>query len=221
MINQDGQACLADFGLTAIVSDPAYPTTFNSSVNAGTARWMSPERLNPIQFGVKDGRPTKESDFYSLGMVVLEVLSGQVPFVEDLSDFTAMQKILDGGRPERPQGVEGVCFTDELWGMLQRCWLSWPTDRPTAEGVLKCLSHVSLNDLQIVLLRSGVESRLIHSAISVASRTEQSLTNSTITPTEAKDLVEILDKVRVFVNPASRTKSRIVRLFHPAPRIRA
>ena len=161
---------------------------------------MSPERLDPIPFGARDGRPTKESDCFALGMVVLEVLSGQVPFTRDCSEFMAVQKILEGVHPERPQGAEGICFTDELWGMLQRCWLSRPTDRPTAEGVLKCLSRVSLNDLQTVLLRSGVESRLIHFAISVDSRTEQSLANPTLTPTEAKDLVEILDKVCLSAN---------------------
>ena len=162
---------------------------------------MSPERFDPVRFGVKDGRATKESDCYALGMVVLEVLSGQVPFTEDRRDYMALQKILGGAHPERPEGVEAICFTDELWGMLQRCWLSRPTDRPTAEGVLECLSHISLNDLQIVLLRFGIESHLIHFAVSAASRAEQSSTNSpTLTPAEAKDLVEILDKVRLSAN---------------------
>ena len=198
MINQDGHACLADFGLTAIVSDPAYPTTFNSSVNAGTPRWMSPERIDPIRFGVKDRRPTKESDCYALGMVVLEVLGGQVPFTEDPSYFTAMQKILDGVHPERPQGMEGVRFTDELWGMLQRCWSSQPAHRPAAEEVLECLIRVHF---QGVLLGLGVESHLIPFAISAAWRTERALTASPMfTPTEAKDLVEILDKVRLSTN---------------------
>ena len=155
---------------------------------------MSPERFDPIRFGVKDGRATKESDCYALGMVILEVLSGQVPFVEDLSDFTAMQKILDGGRPERPQGVEGVRFTDELWEMLQRCWLSRPAYRPPAEGVLECLIDVPF---QGVLLGLGIESHLVPFAISASSRAEQSLTDSPgLTPAEAKDLVEILHKVR-------------------------
>ena len=159
---------------------------------------MSPERLDPIRFGVKDGRPTKESDCYALGMVVLEVLSGQVPFTEDRSDFMAVQKILDGVHPERPQGVEGMRFTDELWGMLQRCWLSRPAHRPTAEGVLECLIHVPFRG---VLLGLGIQSHLVPFVISAASRVEQSSTNSpALMPTEAKDLVEILDKVRLSAN---------------------
>ena len=42
----------------------------------GTTRWMSPELLYPEKFGGSDGRPTKQSDCYALGMVVYEVLTG-------------------------------------------------------------------------------------------------------------------------------------------------
>jgi len=37
---------------------------------------MSPELLDPEQFGISDGRPTKQSDCYALGMVVYEVREG-------------------------------------------------------------------------------------------------------------------------------------------------
>ena len=39
----------------------------------GTTRWMSPELLYPEGYGTSDGRPTKQSDCYALGMVVYEV----------------------------------------------------------------------------------------------------------------------------------------------------
>ena len=38
----------------------------------GTLRWMSPELLDPTQFGSK-GHLTRESDCYALGMVIYEV----------------------------------------------------------------------------------------------------------------------------------------------------
>ena len=59
---------------------------------------MSPELLNPDLFGFEDSRPTKESDCYALGMVVLEVLSGRAPFAPD-KDFIVMRKSqqVDGG----------------------------------------------------------------------------------------------------------------------------
>ena len=38
----------------------------------GTFGWMSPELLDPLLFG-SNGRPTRESDCYALGMVIYEV----------------------------------------------------------------------------------------------------------------------------------------------------
>ena len=44
----------------------------------GTLRWMSPELLDPERFGNSDGRQTKQSDCYALGMVVYEVGEGMI-----------------------------------------------------------------------------------------------------------------------------------------------
>ena len=101
---------------------------------------MSPELLHPELFGFKDSKPTKASDCYALGMVILEVLSGQAPFAGD-RDYIVMRKVIDGGRPERP---EGAWFKDVLWATLEGCWLPQPEDRPTIEAVLECLGPLSL-----------------------------------------------------------------------------
>ena len=103
---------------------------------------MSPEILNPDLFGFKDSRPTKESDCYALGMVILEVLSGQPPFASD-KDFIVMRKVIDGERPGRPGGPEGAWFTDDLWWMLELCWATRSDSRPSAEAVLECLERIS------------------------------------------------------------------------------
>jgi serine/threonine protein kinase len=110
-------------------------TTRFTFVEGGAMRWMSLELLDPERFGLKDSRPTKESDCYSLGMVIYEVLSGQVPFAPH-RDFTAMLKIAEGERPERPQGEEGRLFTDGIWSTLELCWKHQPHDRISANAVL-------------------------------------------------------------------------------------
>lgn len=88
MIDQNGQARLADFGLLTFVSDPTNPTNSGSSTNAGTTRWMSPELLHPEEFGFKHSRPTEKSDCYALGMVILEVLSGAPPFTHMIRNLS-------------------------------------------------------------------------------------------------------------------------------------
>jgi serine/threonine protein kinase len=80
LIDQDGHARLADFGLLTIVLDSTHHTSSTTPKSAGTTRWMSPELLDPDRFGRENGRPTKDSDCYALGMVILEVLSGKPPF---------------------------------------------------------------------------------------------------------------------------------------------
>ena len=142
LIDQTGRARLADFGLLTIVSDPTNPTASSSSAKGGTTRWMSPELLDPDQFSVKDSRPTKESDCYALGMVIYEVLSGQAPFTP-YKDFIVMRKVLEGERPGRPDGAEGMWFTDDLWGTLNLCWATQPGSRPSIEVVLACLERAS------------------------------------------------------------------------------
>jgi len=142
MIDQNGCARLADFGFLAIVSDPTNFPASSSLVSGGTTRWMSPELLHPDHFGLEDGRPTKESDCYALGMVIYEVLSGQPPFTP-FKDIIVMRKVVDGEHPGRPEGAKGAWFTDALWGMMSLCWATQPASRPTIEAVLECLDEVS------------------------------------------------------------------------------
>ena len=103
---------------------------------------MSPELLHPDQFSPEDGRPTKESDCYALGMVLYEVLSGQAPFTP-LKDFVVVRKVIDGEHPTRPEGTKGVWFTDDLWGTMKLCWATRPENRPGTAAVLECLEQVS------------------------------------------------------------------------------
>ena len=140
MIDDGGHARLADFGLLTLVLDFTNSTASGSTAGAGTTRWMSPELLHPEHFNLTDSRPTKESDCYALGMVILEVLSGEVPFPR-CNKFAVMLKVVEGKRPERP---DGAWFTNDLWRTLEQCWSSQPKDRPTAETVLECLSRVSV-----------------------------------------------------------------------------
>ena len=134
LIDQDGHARLADFGCLT-VSDPNNTTASSSSELSGTMQWMSPERLDPDRFGFGDGRATKESDCYAMGMVILEVLTGQPPFPRYPISRVVM-RVLEGERPGRPRGAEAVWFTDDLWEMLERCWSPQPRLRPTAKDIL-------------------------------------------------------------------------------------
>ena len=103
---------------------------------------MGPELFYPEDFGLKDCRRTKYSDCYALGMVIYEVLSGQVPFPR-YGTPAVIAKVGRGERPERLDGAEGRWFTDVVWRVLERCWAPKRDDRPSIEDVLRSLEEAS------------------------------------------------------------------------------
>ena len=158
LVDDTGAARIADFGFTAMIdlSTTLLSETIVSS--GGTFRWMSPELLDPTQFDT-NGRLTRESDCYALGMVVYEVsqlrsphwslthpskvLTGRPPF-HHLRAFAPVTAVLRGERPEKPVDAKSLGFSDTLWGLVQLCWMESISDRPTAKQLLDFLSLDSL-----------------------------------------------------------------------------
>jgi len=143
LINKTGRAVLADFSLITLIPDQS--TFLSTCIDGGTVRWMSPELLDPEKFGLKKSHPTPESDCYALGMVIYEIISGCPPYGTDGS-FIILRKVLDGERPERPQGEAGKLFTDSIWDIAEQCWKTIPKERANARAVLACLEGNSPNE---------------------------------------------------------------------------
>ena len=118
---------------------------------------MSPELLDPRRFG-SDGRPTRASDCYALGMVIYEVsrlhpkgrspiylsqvLTGLRPF-HHLHAYAPIPAVLEGERPEKPREAESLGFSYQLWELVQSCWSESGPARPTAQQVFDHLSSAS------------------------------------------------------------------------------
>jgi hypothetical protein len=137
LIDQTGHVRLAVFGPPMIVRDPTNVLTLTTYPQDSSARWMSPELIDPQQFGLQHSHPTRSSDCYALAMVIYETISGNVPFHED-ADLTVFVKVLQGRHPPR-----GTKFREDLWEMLGRCWESQPSSRPSIGDVLQYLEVLS------------------------------------------------------------------------------
>ena len=137
LVDETGQAQLADFGLLTVVSGPTALLFSSLDEQGGTVRWMSPELIDPELFGLEKSSPTKSSDCYALGMVIYETISGKLPF-HNYTDFTVPLKVMRCERPRREAE-----FEESLWKMLEMCWAPNPNDRPSVEDVLQCLETPS------------------------------------------------------------------------------
>ena len=152
---------------------------------------MSPELFD---LEGRNHHPTKFSDCYALGMATWEVLSGHLPF-HQYKKWAISAKVLRGDRPERPQGEEGVWFTDEVWEILGSCWMTQPEGRPSIEDVLQCLGEASRSwrppspQLPMVLSRADPPTQELSDIITVEC-TDASNTPPSSQPLERLDQEE-------------------------------
>jgi eukaryotic-like serine/threonine-protein kinase len=104
LLTAAGDAKVADFGIARAASKVSLS---NSSRVLGTATYMSPEQAMGDPLG-------PESDLYSLGVVLYEMLTGKVPFEADSSVGVAMKHVTEPPRPPRekdpevPEGLNAV-----------------------------------------------------------------------------------------------------------------
>ena len=73
LIDDDGRAYLADFGLTRLAGDLSSSTTTSTTEGGFSVRWCPPELLDPERFRSTNSGPTKKSDIYSMAMTIYQV----------------------------------------------------------------------------------------------------------------------------------------------------
>ncbi|CAI2167476.1 2471_t:CDS:2 [Funneliformis geosporum] len=94
----------------------------------GVLPYMAPEVLK--------GKPyTHASDIYSFSMIMWEITTGLPPFYDKAHDFEFILDICLGERPKIPKNVPSK-YID----LMERCWDSNPSNRPTAEKVQKIIN---------------------------------------------------------------------------------
>jgi len=125
LIDGEGHACLADFGLLTISESQSFATTVTGQNDRGSTRWMAPELFNA---GVKK---TRASDAYAFGMTILEIFTGCAPFQAYHHDIGVVMAVSRGERPARPD----CKMHEELWTLATRCWIGDADARPSMQAI--------------------------------------------------------------------------------------
>ncbi|KAJ6534228.1 kinase-like domain-containing protein [Mycena capillaripes] len=130
LVDNSGRACLTDFGLTVLLD----ASTSQTRNGAGCTRWMAPETLDPVTWGVQDRPCTTASDMYAFACVCLELYTGNAPFRE-LGESAVILQVVQGGRPKRPVGI----IPDPVWDIMEKCWSHNFVNRPDIDEIVRTL----------------------------------------------------------------------------------
>ncbi len=115
IVQTDGVTKLLDFGIARQEKTDGRLTRTGNVI--GTIQYMAPERLKDERF---DGR----SDIFSVGVMMFQLLTGELPFTGDLS---IVQKILTGKHPPLSQFLRE--YPAALDAILDRALAKNPGDR--------------------------------------------------------------------------------------------
>lgn len=120
LLNANLEPCVSDFGLSKFLRDNE-----PQSMYGGTIRFMAPEILR------SDSTYGTAVDVYAYGMLVFQLLMGELPFSQVPSDITFAQMILAGQRPAIREQVP-LPFRE----LITACWDPDPDQRPTFQDIL-------------------------------------------------------------------------------------
>ncbi|KIK93122.1 hypothetical protein PAXRUDRAFT_789472, partial [Paxillus rubicundulus Ve08.2h10] len=124
LIDGNGRACISDFGLSMLLTKLGGSTYATSRCAEGTLRWTAPELLD-LEVPEDEENliyviPTPQSDVYSFGRIMLQVLTGRVPYHYYVRDSQVLSAISKGNIPQRPGRA---LVTDRQWTFMQQCWM--------------------------------------------------------------------------------------------------
>ncbi|KAH8372645.1 hypothetical protein KR009_001911 [Drosophila setifemur] len=122
LISLDRSIKIADFGLSR---DVYHENVYRKTGVSGKLpiKWLALESLTHQVY-------TSQSDVWSFGVLLYEITTlGGMPY-PSISPSDLLQLLRQGHRMKRPEGC-----TDEMFTLMESCWCSVPSHRPTFSGL--------------------------------------------------------------------------------------
>jgi len=143
LIERSGRVVITDFGVACMMSGGGL-LTGDPNIMVGTPAYMAPEQITSGDIGA-------HTDIYSLGLVLYQMLTGQIPFREESQLDTAFARLKR--EPEDPGSLAEL--PPELSALVLRCLARDPAKRPASARELADLLAPFLHDPSDATLSDG------------------------------------------------------------------
>ncbi|KAG1800722.1 kinase-like domain-containing protein [Suillus variegatus] len=130
LVDHEGRAQLCDFGFMSLLAEiPSLPQPSGGIRSA--VRWTDPQLFDVQKGEINPCIPTEQTDIYSIGSVLLQLLTGSIPYYDVKDNIRVLVLSSRGVKPKCPPETN---VTSAQWSFIQRCWSPHGlASRPTIE----------------------------------------------------------------------------------------
>ncbi|KAG8845082.1 hypothetical protein FRB96_002730, partial [Tulasnella sp. 330] len=134
LVDDAGHAVVSDFSLSKAMDPDALMSQTGSQ---SALRWWAPETQTQQVLSV-------HTDVYSWAMTALEIISGLQPYHTIRSIGSLVNMIIRNVTPRREDYTEASVLLqdDQLWDLLESCWMGDPEKRPSMDLVVEKLEII-------------------------------------------------------------------------------
>lgn len=165
LLRQDGYAYLVDFGLAKAMQDAEVLTSAGAMV--GTPEYMAPEQSN----GFSDYR----SDIYSLGIILYQMLTGQLPFLAESPVAVSLKHIQS--IPPRPRSLNSA-IPQSIEDVILKAMAKDPDERYQAARDLSAAYWKALQQEMFKEQSEPVDAEAVEEAEAASENAQQNAANA-------------------------------------------
>ncbi len=137
LVTMEGRVVILDFGLTADLETSGKQQTGERQI-VGTVGHMSPEQAGGLP-------TTPASDWYSVGVILFESMTGRLPFEGRADDIVAAKR--NRSAPAPATIVEGL--PDDLVRLCEQLLCRDPVERPSGREIIAILSGQQTETIEV------------------------------------------------------------------------